>query len=272
MIVGGRNSVVRQVRKSAARLGVINPFRDLFKEIEFETLAYCNRKCNYCPNVDYERFGEMENFFMKEEIFLTLIDQLVELEFQGELAPHLYGEPMADPRLAHWVAHVRTKLPQSRVKIVTNGDFLNQKSYKELINSGVDYFVVSKHGKSFKRGFSQLYDSLEEKERKRHFVVRDFFGDYEKDQEMMNNRGGDVSLENPTKKKPPVNCVYATYPVINVFGDLVLCCQDYKNNYVFGNIMDTHLRDLWYDPSNIELRKRVFRSQFDLEICQNCLM
>ena len=88
----------------------------------------------------------------------------------------------------------------------------------------------------------------------------------------MNNRGGDVLLKDASKKQPPVNCIYATYPVINVFGDLVLCCQDYKNNYVFGNVMDTHLRDLWYDPSNIELRKRIFQSRFDLEICQNCLM
>ena len=272
MIIGGRNPIVRRARKSGARLGLINPFSSLFKEIEFETLAYCNRKCSYCPNVDYERFGETENFFMKEEVFLTLIDQLVDLKFEGELAPHLYGEPMADPRLANWVSHAHKNLPNSKIKIVTNGDFLDQNSYDELIKSGVDYFVVSKHGQTFKRGFSELYNNLGEEEKRKNFIVRDFFGDYAKDQAMMNNRGGDVLLKDANKKQPPVNCIYATYPVINVFGDLVLCCQDYKNNYVFGNVMDTHLRDLWYDPSNIELRKRIFQSRFDLEICQNCLM
>ena len=29
-----------------ARTEVINPFNKLFKEIEFETLSYCNRKCH----------------------------------------------------------------------------------------------------------------------------------------------------------------------------------------------------------------------------------
>jgi len=272
MIVEGKSLVVRGARKSAARLRMINPFRSLFKEIEFETLAYCNRKCNYCPNVDYERFGAEENFFMKEDVFITLIDQLVDLEFEGELAPHLYGEPMADPRLAKWVTHVRKQLPSSKVKIVTNGDFLDRESYTELIDAGVDYFVVSKHAEKFKRGFSELYDKLGKEEKEKRFTIRDFIVDYSEDQAMMNNRGGEVSLENLSTKKPPVNCVYATYPVINVFGDLILCCQDYKNNYVFGNVMETHLRDLWYDPDNLELRKRIFQSHFDLEICQNCLM
>ena len=89
---------------------------------------------------------------------------------------------------------------------------------------------------------------------------------------MINTRGGEVVVKRPAEKKQPVNCVYATYPVINVFGDLVLCCQDYKSNYVFGNIAERHLRDLWFDPNNIELRRRIFQSHFDLEICQKCYM
>ena len=30
-----------------SRLGLRNPFNKMFKVIEFETTAYCNRKCNY---------------------------------------------------------------------------------------------------------------------------------------------------------------------------------------------------------------------------------
>ena len=87
------------LRKTLARMEVINPFDSLFEEIEFETLSYCNRKCDYCPNATWERFGANEHFFMAEEVFQTLIKQLKDLGFKGQIAPHLYGEPMSDPRL-----------------------------------------------------------------------------------------------------------------------------------------------------------------------------
>ena len=86
-----------------SRLNIRNPFNKMFEAIEFESTAYCNRKCNYCPNVDYERFGSEENFLMKEEIFENLLSQLVDLNFKGMISPHLYGEPMSDHRLLNWV-------------------------------------------------------------------------------------------------------------------------------------------------------------------------
>ena len=74
------------------------------------------------------------------------------------------------------------------------------------------------------------------------------------------------------KKKPPVNCSYATYPVINSLGDLIICCQDFHNNYVFGNIMQKSLKDIWFDEKNIKLRKRIYNYKFDLKICRDCKM
>ena len=55
---------LRDVAKlTLSNLGIRDPFKTIFKEIEFETTSYCNRKCDYCPNVDYERFADDEKFF-----------------------------------------------------------------------------------------------------------------------------------------------------------------------------------------------------------------
>ena len=89
---------------------------------------------------------------------------------------------------------------------------------------------------------------------------------------MFTNRGGSIDLKENIKKTPPVNCSYATYPVINVYGDLILCCQDFHNNYIFGNIMENHLGDIWFSKKNIELRKRIYDYKLDLKICQECQM
>jgi 8-amino-3,8-dideoxy-alpha-D-manno-octulosonate transaminase len=258
-----------------ARTEVINPFNKLFKEIEFETLSYCNRKCHYCPNVSFERFGEDNDFFMKDEVFETIVGQLKDLSFEGRIAPHLYGEPMSDPRLPKWMRHIKDNLPNSEIKIVTNGDYLNKESYKELIDSGIDLIYLSKHSKRFKKPCIELLESLSEEEKNNYFVINDFYTDFKSDeQEMFNNRSGDIELkENAlSKKKPPTMCSYATYPVLNTYGDMILCCNDYQNNYVCGNVMEKSLRDIWYDPENIRLRKRIFKYQLDLKICQDCAM
>ncbi len=71
------------VKLALSRTGLRNPFNKMFKVIEFETTSYCNRKCDYCPNVDFERFGDEDDFFMKQSVFETLIKQLSELNFDG---------------------------------------------------------------------------------------------------------------------------------------------------------------------------------------------
>lgn len=253
-----------------SNIGLRNPFNKLFKEIEFESTAYCNRKCSYCPNVDFERFGETDNFLMKEEVFKTLISQLKDLGFSGLISPHLYGEPMSDYRLPAWIKYIKDNLPTSKIKVVTNGDYLNKESYHSFKNAGVDIFYISKHSKKLKKPCRELLDSLTVSEKKKYILLQDFFLDFSQDQDMFANRGGSIEIEK--KKKPPVNCSYATYPVINSLGDLILCCQDFHNNYVFGNIMEKPLKEIWFDKKNIQLRKRIYNYKFDLKICQDCKM
>ena len=255
-----------------SRIGLRNPFSKLFKEIEFETTSYCNRKCNYCPNIDFERFGEDENFLMKQQVFETLINQLADLKFSGLISPHLYGEPLSDYRMLSWSKYIKKKLPDCRLKIVTNGDFLNKANFNDFIAAGVDIFYISKHSKLLKKPCRQLLEDLDRDTLNKHILVQDFFDDFNQNQTMFTNRGGSVKLKKEIIKKPPVNCSYSTYPVINVFGDLILCCQDFSNNYVFGNIMNKSLKDIWFDERNIELRKRIYDYKFDLKICKDCKM
>ena len=260
------------IKISLSRTNIRNPFNKLFNAIEFETTAYCNRKCDYCPNVEFERFGEKDNFLMKEEIFETLVNQLEDLKFNGMISPHLYGEPMSDPRLLEWTKIIRKKLPNSYIKIVTNGDFLNKENFRNFINAGVNIFYISKHSKKLKKHCRDLLDDLSSSELKQYILVQDFYEDFNFSQDMFTNRGGVIDLKKDIRKKAPVNCSYATYPVINVFGDLILCCQDFHNDYVFGNITKRHLKDIWYDEKNINLRKRIFDYKFDLKICKECKM
>ena len=259
------------IKIGLSRTGLRNPFNKMFKVVEFETTAYCNRKCSYCPNVDFERFGDEEKFFMKDEVFKALILQLSELNFNGMISPHLYGEPMSDPRMLSWSEHIKKKLPTAKLKIVTNGDFLNKKNFNDYLNAGVDIFYISKHAKALKKPCRDLLNDLDKNILKKHILVQDFYKDFNSQQEMFTNRGGSIGL-NESNKKAPVNCSYATYPVINTYGDIILCCQDFHNKYMFGNIMKAKIGEIWFDQENIELRKRIYDYKLDLKICRDCKM
>jgi radical SAM protein with 4Fe4S-binding SPASM domain len=257
-----------KVKKTLSQLNIIDPFRKPFKLVEFETSTFCNRKCIYCPDSKYQRVGDEDGKFMREVVFEKLIKDLSEMNFKGLIAPHLYGEPLTDPRLTNWISRIRTVLPESTIKVVTNGDLLNRKKYNELINAGVNYFYVSKHSPELSKGVIDILNSVTDIERKKRIRILDFYEDYRNEQRMLNTRGGDVKLKK--KLRHPINCLYVTYPVINTFGDMILCCNDFHSKYTSGNIKERSLIDIWQDPQNIKLRKRVYRGYYDLPICQNC--
>ena len=258
------------VKKLLTQLVFLDPFRKTFKEIEFETTAYCNRKCIYCPNSNNERAGAKDGKYMKEEVFNKLLRDLSDIGFQGLIAPHLYGEPLTDPRLVMWVSKIRKTLPKTTIKVVTNGDFLDKEKYNELISAGIDYFHVSKHSSKLSQGVIDLLNTINKEECLKRIKIFDFYEDYRNKQVMLNTRGGDVKLKKILRH--PVCCEYVAYPVIDTFGDVILCCNDFHSRYKFGNIMEHHLLKIWQNPENIKLRRRIYKGQFDLPICQNCWM
>ncbi|MDC1174983.1 SPASM domain-containing protein, partial [Bacteriovoracaceae bacterium] len=182
----------------------------------------------------------------------------------------MYGEPLTDPRIVHLSSKIKKKLPDATLKIVTNGDFLTEEVYNQLIEAGVDFFNISKHSKKLSAPLTKLLEKLSEEEKKKRFNILDFWADFDGDQEMFNTRAGEVELK--VKKVNPIMCSYVTYPVINTFGELVLCCNDYHSEYKFGNVMDRSLEEIWFDPKNIAARKRIFKGHMDYEACKNCYM
>lgn len=253
-----------------ARCNVIDPFRNMFHALEFETTVFCNRKCEYCPNANHERIGKEDGRLMPREIFEKLVCDLREINFRGLIAPHLYGEPLSDGRLLEWLFCLKTNIPKSTLKVVTNGDYLTKNVYDDLCRVGVSCIEISKHGESLTTAVVDLLASVARQRNSVPIRVLDYYSDYKKEQSMLTSRGGEIQL---TKhKRLPRCCMYVTYPVINTYGDVILCCNDYHGQYVFGNIMKRSLGDIWFDRNNLRVRRRIYKGFFDLPLCQNCFI
>ena len=63
-------------RRQYSRLRPTPYIKDDFSQIEIETTTFCNRKCTYCPNSEFERFGPADNFYMLDDVFKKLINGL----------------------------------------------------------------------------------------------------------------------------------------------------------------------------------------------------
>jgi hypothetical protein len=132
--------------------------RELFKvtvnRIEVETHSYCNRRCDYCPNVIGDRIGP--NVRMKPGVWQKLLTGLAEVDYASAFVLNSYNEPLYDRDILARIAEARAALPKAQLMIYTNGDYLTPGFVDELAEAGLSYLHVSIH---LKRGetFSDLY-------------------------------------------------------------------------------------------------------------------
>jgi len=226
--------------------------------VAIETTQHCNRRCTYCPvSIDPK-----PRRTMKFEIFKEIINQLALIGFRGYLTYHFFNEPLLNRDLEKLVQHASHHLPKARHVIFTNGDLLTSQRARSLFASGVSLFLVTNHGG---RGLTEFVQQIE------HawwiFHPRIWFRRLTHDRSLF-NRGGLVEVTRPRRFS---YCSYLAYEmVIDVDGNVVLCCNDYYGNTQFGNVMRTPILNIWNSSSMSNLRKRLLQGEFDLPICRRC--
>ena len=118
-------------------------FAQTVNRVEVETHSYCNRRCDYCPNVVGDRLGP--NIRIKPAIWHKLLRDLAEVDYSRYLILNSYNEPLYDRAILERVAEARAALPRARIMIYTNGDYLTPDYVDDLEAAGLDYMHVSIH-------------------------------------------------------------------------------------------------------------------------------
>lgn len=227
------------------------------RTIAIEISVFCNRTCPYCPNST----NKTPKIFITEEMFDLALQRLVDIKWRGIVDYNFYNEPTADDRLADFVRKTSKVLPGAFSRVVTNGDYLKPDNMRELIDAGVVNFSISRH-----------YPVSDAWDRKTAKLIEQF-GDYITLQKIwprtdLSNRGGEVEIENFT----PITTCDAPAVAFNILynGDVILCCCDYKRRYVFGNIKDSSLLEIWRTEEFKRQRKNVKEGKPEYDICKAC--
>lgn len=104
-------------------------------EIKYlETTGMCNYKCPICVE-------RVRNYHMKQEDFIKVVDNNIKLFNKNGVWLDFSGEPLMDPLLFERVKYLKSN--GVKVRISTNGELLNEKNRKALIDSKIDYIVIS---------------------------------------------------------------------------------------------------------------------------------
>jgi len=148
----GREALLAQHDRESAK----SVFSKSVSRVEVETHSFCNRRCNYCPNVVGDRLGD--NKRMRPDHWQMIIGDLAEIEFSGNFVFTSYNEPLADPSILERIREARAALPKARLMVYTNGDYLDADFLGALTEAGLDYIHVSIHTR-FNGVYSEV-DSL----------------------------------------------------------------------------------------------------------------
>lgn len=232
--------------------------RYFFHNVAIEISTYCNRKCHYCPNKDYETPKE----FMSWEIFKKIISDLKDIKYSGVLYLTLYNEPLFDDRFIEFTKYIKSELPEVTQLLISNGDLLNLENAKELSYAGVDKFLITVHDKNPERNLERLKPVKELlKEKMRLQTSNELY---------LENRGGAVKIKDEKRRAPYKTCQSIRSLTISKDGDIILCCQDYFKKYIMGNVMEKSILEIW--NSYHDLRVKLLKDNIaELPICKVCL-
>lgn len=253
-----------------------DPIRDGFSRICIEVNGGCNYSCVFCPVRRIKR----PNTLMDFSLYKKIINELAELGYKGSLGFDLFNEPLLNDELPKYVKYARTKLGKAvTIDIFTNGSLLTEGKIKELLEAGVDLFIVNDYTPGLIA--ERIKDMNLSDEQRKHFSVRVLDRrPWPMGPLAFSNRVGEVpeagyplSVKMALEKHGlPLN-TFCHEPfsklIVNFRGEVQLCCEDAVGHEIIGNVREHSLMKLWSSDKMRDFREALMRCR-RIGICRRC--
>ena len=276
------------------------------KIVSLETMTACNQKCYFCP----VSIAPRADYTMPTEFFEQVVNQLTDYRTTIEsVFLQSYNEPTLDRR---FVDQCRTLFAADLpVAVLSNGTGLTPARVDALVESGpLHYICINLSTLDHERyrgdrgedhldlvlrnldyaGHRPLADSMAivvlgtgDDEHQQDFeAIRDRFGGtrFDVQPHVVMDRAGwlDVGLKPPAKKRTLAGCNnVGSRPLqhlhITPHGKCVLCCEDYDEKYVVGDLTRNTIDEVLRGDEIARLRRWVYGLEEAPEdfICRNCI-
>lgn len=109
--------------------------------IEIEISSFCNRKCSFCGNTYIDRYSL--HHIMEEEIYISFLNNLREINYTGVLNFNRYNEPFAEKIILERIAMARNLLGNEvTLMCFSNGDYLDANYCSQIEKVGLDILYI----------------------------------------------------------------------------------------------------------------------------------
>ena len=225
----------------------------VFVNCMIETLNRCNGSCAFCPankEIETRPFKKMS-----DEMYYSIINQLSEMGWKGQLYLNVNNEPCIDIRILTFAKYAKEKLPDVSVELITNGTLLSiQKIYdmanvfdRITINDYSDKYALSKLHRSIYKEIKKNREKFQNME----VVINRRYG-----QEILATRAGYAPNKKKKNNRVSAPCIYPFMDLV-IFpdGKIGICCNDCKEISDFGNIEKNSLTEIWENEKYKVLRE-----------------
>jgi len=265
-----------------------------------ESTNACNLNCSMCPRNESKR----KVGFMDFGLFKKIVDE--SSEYGSRIfSLHKDGEPLMHPKINDMIAYIKEKNPDNCLYLTTNGQLLDERKSKAILENGVDKLNISigaanpetyekvKGVKNLEKVNQNVLRFLEMKKAgdyKKPIVsvqiirmketmdeIPDFARKWKKEDVVVSvwgfiNWGGKKSDPNVRfrKKRHPCYALW-TAPVINWNGKVSICCVDWNEENIIGDVNKEPFSKVWQGALLKRYRALHLKGEYDkLPLCSKC--
>jgi len=271
--------------------------------IEIQTASYCNGRCIICPHEHVSK--NLPQGIMSIKLFDKIISQVKDAK---RIIPYFNNEPFLDPLFIKRLKLIRKKCKNSEIEIATNASLLNKEIQRILEGIKIDELRLSMFGFT-QNTFHRIMKGLKWKDVKANLdtlvknkklrkniknisiVMIDFplvtkkdkllATSYCKKHSLTFHLWGFLDRSRNVKKYSnnitrhnvigceqdrPLKRMHVTFD-----GKVVLCCMDWKQEYVLGDLTKESVKKVWNSKKYKSIRQRVysFTSNSPM-LCRRC--
>lgn len=245
-----------------------------FSIIEFNTSELCNRTCEFCPRSDPKVYPNRK-LYLSTGLMEKIAKELGAFNYRGKVLFSAFSEPLLHKDLETLIGLGRRHCPESRIEVVTNGDFVTVERTRSLFDSGLTALLISMYdGPHQIESLTAVRDEagLSEEQfilRPRYLSREEHFG------LTMSNRAGMLkiedlgvkALEDPLKQR----CFYPHYQMmVDYDGSVLLCPHDWGKRLRVGNLNHESALEVWNNKVMKFVRKRLGNADRNFAPCNVC--
>ena len=250
-----------------------DPFLSLMT-VEMNITELCNRKCVFCPRVDPEVYPN-RNLMMDLAVSRKVAKDLSEVGYLGRISFSGFGEPLLNREFAEHIRVFREALPENTIETNTNGDRLTVATIHELFEAGLTGLYINMYdGPEQEPEFLKMIEEAGLTESQ--WRLRPHWVGSDKDFGLtLNNRSGVLRnaefdlgpLDSPLQSR----CHYPFYKLlIDWDGKALFCSNDWGREIRIGDVMTTHVVDVWLSEKMFEVRRYLSEGQRCFSPCKQC--